>query len=277
MAVKKALTIAGSDSGGGAGIQADLKTFQELEVYGMSALTAITAQNTTGVQSVFPMQADAVAKQMESIGNDMGTDALKTGMLFDAEIIKTVAGQIRRFQWTKVVVDPVMIAKGGASLLQDSAIAALKEHLMPLAHVITPNIPEAEAIAGMRISSLADRKDTARQLFAMGAKYVVIKGGHDAGRPDAAADLLFDGSSFEVFEGRRVNTANTHGTGCTFSAAITAGLAKGLSVKDSVFLAKEFIQAAIEEDLQIGSGHGPTNHWAYNKRQKAGGIKNGAN
>ncbi|MGD6856954.1 bifunctional hydroxymethylpyrimidine kinase/phosphomethylpyrimidine kinase [Bacillus infantis] len=277
MHIKKALTIAGSDSGGGAGIQADLKTFQELGVYGMSALTAITAQNTTGVQAVFPVTAEAVGKQIESIGSDMGTDALKTGMLFDADIIKAVSAVIRHYRWTKVVVDPVMIAKGGASLLQESAMAALKEHLLPLALIITPNIPEAEAITGMKISSLAERKEAARRLCALGADNVVIKGGHDTGNQEAAADLLFDGNSFDVFEGRRVDTVNTHGTGCTFSAAITAGLAKGLSVKDSVRLGKDFIQAAIEDDLLLGSGHGPTNHWAYNNRQKAEGLAYGAN
>ncbi|WP_366163475.1 bifunctional hydroxymethylpyrimidine kinase/phosphomethylpyrimidine kinase [Bacillus infantis] len=277
MAIKKAMTIAGSDSGGGAGIQADLKTFQELGVYGMSALTAITAQNTTGVQAVFPMTAEAVSKQIESIGSDMGTDALKTGMLFDADIIKAVSDVISHYKWTKLVVDPVMIAKGGASLLQESAMAALKDHLLPLAHIITPNIPEAEAITGMKISTLADRKEAARKLYALGAGNVVIKGGHDAGNPEAAADLLFDGSTFEVFEGRRVDTVNTHGTGCTFSAAITAGLAKGLTVRDSVRLGKDFIQAAIEDDLLIGSGHGPTNHWAYKNRQKAEDLAYGAN
>jgi hydroxymethylpyrimidine/phosphomethylpyrimidine kinase len=277
MTIKKALTIAGSDSGGGAGIQADLKTFQELGVYGMSALTAITAQNTTGVQAVFPMTAEAVSKQIESIGSDMGTDALKTGMLFDADIIKAVSAIISHYKWTKLVVDPVMIAKGGASLLQENAMAALKDHLLPLAHIITPNIPEAEAITGIKISSFADRKDAARRICAMGAGHVVIKGGHDAGNTEAAADLLFDGSSFDVFEGRRVDTVNTHGTGCTFSAAITAGLAKGQDVKNSVRLAKDFIQAAIENDLLIGSGHGPTNHWAYKNKQKAEGLAYGSN
>ncbi len=266
MTVNKALTIAGSDSGGGAGIQADIKTFQELGVFGMSALTAVTAQNTLGVQAVFPMTSEAVIKQIESIGEDLGADALKTGMLFNAEIIAAVSGKIKQYQWTKVVVDPVMIAKGGASLLQQEAIAALKEHLLPLSLIITPNIPEAEVLTGMTIKSMEDKHEAARRLLDLGAKNVVIKGGHDEDT-DQAVDILFDGQGFEYFTTERMATKNTHGTGCTFSAAITAELAKGSSVLDAVTTAKSFIQAAIADDLRIGGGHGPTNHWAYNQRR----------
>lgn len=263
----KALTIAGSDSGGGAGIQADLKTFQELKVYGMSALTAVTAQNTLGVQSVFPMESEAVAKQIQSVGEDIGVDALKTGMLFNAEIIEVVSEKIKQFRWDKVVVDPVMIAKGGASLLQQEAVSAMKEHLLPVCLVITPNIPEAEVLTGMSIKSMDDKKDAARRIQENGAKYVVIKGGHDE-NTNESIDLLFDGTKFDIFSRPRMNTRNTHGTGCTFSAAIAAQLAKGASVYEAVSVAKEFIQAAIEEPLSIGNGHGPTNHWAFNQKYK---------
>ncbi|HLO11030.1 MAG TPA: bifunctional hydroxymethylpyrimidine kinase/phosphomethylpyrimidine kinase [Pseudoneobacillus sp.] len=263
--MKKALTIAGSDSGGGAGIQADLKTFQELEVFGMSALTAVTAQNTLGVQAVYPMSAEAVIKQIESIGEDIGTDALKTGMLFNAEIIQAVSEKINYYQWQKVVVDPVMIAKGGASLLQMEAISALKKYLLPLSMVITPNIPEAEVLTDMTIQSVEDKKEAAKKLHDLGVKNVVIKGGHDENQMEAI-DLLYDGNEFTTFTSKRINTKNTHGTGCTFSAVVTAELAKGLSVHEAVSKAKNFIQAAIEDQLFIGQGHGPTNHWAYRNR-----------
>lgn len=262
----KALTIAGSDSGGGAGIQADLKTFQELKVFGMSALTAVTAQNTLGVQGVFPMEPEAVAKQIQSVGEDIGVDALKTGMLFNAEIIEAVSEKIKQFRWDKVVVDPVMIAKGGASLLQHEAVSAMKEHLLPVCLVVTPNIPEAEVLTGMSIRSMDDKKEAAKRIHEMGAKYVVIKGGHDEDTSNSV-DLLFEGTEFELFSRPRLNTRNTHGTGCTFSAAIAAQLAKGASVYEAVSVAKEFIQAAIEEPLSIGKGHGPTNHWAYNQKR----------
>jgi len=266
--MKKALTIAGSDSGGGAGIQADLKTFQELEVFGMSALTAVTAQNTLGVQAVFPMTAEAVSKQIESIGEDMGTNAVKTGMLFNAEIIKAVSEKIEYYNWQNVVVDPVMIAKGGASLLQNEAISALKQYLLPLAQVITPNIPEAEVLTGMSIRTLEDKQEAAKRLYGLGVKHVVVKGGHDEDR-DVSVDYLYDGREFTSFASPRVPTKNTHGTGCTFSAAVTAELAQGFSVYEAVSKAKHFIQAAIEDQLLIGQGHGPTNHWAYRKRMAA--------
>ncbi|KKB42747.1 Hydroxymethylpyrimidine phosphate kinase ThiD [Bacillus thermotolerans] len=267
MRVSKALTIAGSDSGGGAGIQADLKTFQELGVFGMSALTAVTAQNTLGVHGVYPMTPEAVEAQIEAIGEDMGTDAVKTGMLFSGDIIRAAARQIERYSWSKVVVDPVMIAKGGASLLQEEAIKALKESLLPLAMVITPNIPEAEVITGMEIKSLDDRKKAAEILCQSGVSYAVIKGGH-AGDGEALVDLLYDGQEFTTYTSRRLPTANTHGTGCTFAAAVTAELAKGTEVKQAVETAVQFVHAAIEADMHIGKGYGPTNHWAYNRQRK---------
>ena len=266
--MNRAMTIAGSDSGGGAGIQADLKTFQELKVFGTSALTAVTAQNTLGVQGVFPMNAEAVAAQIQSVGEDIGTNALKTGMLFNAEIIEAVAEKIKQFGWEKVVVDPVMIAKGGASLLQQEAVSALKKHLLPLCLIITPNIPEAEVLTGMTIGSMNEKKEAARRIHALGAKNVIIKGGHDEGTNDSV-DVLFDGKEFVFFSSARIETKNTHGTGCTFSAAITAQLAKGSSVHEAVSVAKEFIQAAIADPLTIGNGHGPTNHWAFNMKKES--------
>ncbi len=264
--MKKALTIAGSDSGGGAGIQADLKTFQELEVFGMSAITAVTAQNTLGVHGVYPMSAEAVVKQIQAVGTDIGVDALKTGMLFNAEIIEAVSEQLKIFKWENVVVDPVMIAKGGASLLLNEAISALKTYLLPLAKVITPNIPEAEVLTGMTIHSLEEKKDAAKRLQELGVNNIVIKGGHDENESESV-DLLFDGKEFYTFSNKRINTKNTHGTGCTFSAALTAELANGKDVYEAIMTAKAFIQAAIEDDLEIGQGHGPTNHWAFQKRK----------
>ncbi|MEG9295355.1 bifunctional hydroxymethylpyrimidine kinase/phosphomethylpyrimidine kinase [Mangrovibacillus sp. Mu-81] len=264
MTVNKALTIAGSDSGGGAGIQADLKTFQELGAYGMSAITAVTAQNTLGVHGVYPVSIEGIVKQIDAIGEDLGTDALKTGMLFSSDVIEAVSERIHHYGWLNVVVDPVMIAKGGAKLLQDEAVRAMKEKLIPLTAVITPNIPEAEVLTDMKIESMDDRRESSRILVEMGAKSVVIKGGHaDDGE---VIDLFYDGASFEELISPRIDTPHTHGTGCTFSAAITAQLANGLSMKAAVVTAKEFIRAAIEDELGIGGGHGPTNHWAYNKR-----------
>jgi hydroxymethylpyrimidine/phosphomethylpyrimidine kinase len=265
MSIRKALTIAGSDSGGGAGIQADLKTFQELGVFGMSALTAVTAQNTLGVQAVYPMTAEAVKQQIQSIGDDMGADAVKTGMLFNAEIIETVAEQIRKYKWTNVIVDPVMIAKGGASLLQQEAISALIRYLLPVAQVVTPNIPEAEVLTQLSIRTENDKKQAAKKLAEFGSRYVLIKGGHEEDT-DESVDLLYDGTDFIVFSGKRIQTRHTHGTGCTFSAAITAALAQGSDIRAAVTKAKRFIQAAVEDQLQIGGGHGPTNHWAYGRQ-----------
>ncbi len=264
MQVAKALTIAGSDSGGGAGVQADLKTFQELDVYGMSAITAVTAQNTLGVQGVYDVSVDGVIEQLNSIGDDLTPNAVKTGMLFSEDIIEATAICIDFYGWKNLVVDPVMIAKGGAKLLQDQAVRALKERLLPLSTVVTPNLPEAEVLADMKIDSEDKKKEAAKAIHGLGADFVVIKGGHDSS--SIVTDILYDGHAFTTFDSNRYETKNTHGTGCTFSAAITAQLAQGKSVPESIKLAKAFIQAAIEDDLHIGAGHGPTNHWAYEKR-----------
>lgn len=262
MHVYKALTIAGSDSGGGAGIQADLKTFQELSVYGMSALTAITAQNTLGVSGIFPLSAEAVAEQIDAVAGDLPPDAIKTGMLFDRKIIACVTEKAQQYGWEKLVVDPVMVAKGGSTLLKPEDIDTVKTHLLPVAYMLTPNIPEAEVLTGLSITSMDERKEAARMLASYGCRFVLLKGGH-ANEAERSIDLLFDGSSFTEFVGKRVVTRHTHGTGCTFSAAITAGLARGKTTCEAVDIAKRFIQAAIEHPLGIGAGHGPTNHWAF--------------
>ncbi|WP_055109306.1 bifunctional hydroxymethylpyrimidine kinase/phosphomethylpyrimidine kinase [Paenibacillus ihumii] len=267
MSIARALTIAGSDSGGGAGIQADLKTFQELDVFGMSAITAITVQNTLGVQGVYPLPPEAAAQQIDAVSTDLGVDALKTGMLFSADMIEAVAGCIREHGWRNVVVDPVMIAKGGAELLLPEAVRAMKQKLLPLALIVTPNIPEAEALSGMSIRSMEDRREAAKRICAFGPAVAVIKGGHDEGG-EQVIDLLYDGASFIELEGRRIQTVHTHGTGCTYSAAIAAGLAKGLPVLEAVQTARDYIQAAIEDSLELGQGHGPTNHWAYRRRRE---------
>ncbi|MGD6780420.1 bifunctional hydroxymethylpyrimidine kinase/phosphomethylpyrimidine kinase [Sutcliffiella horikoshii] len=261
--VAKVLTIAGSDSGGGAGIQADIKTFQELDVYGMSAITALTAQNTLGVQSVYPIPVDMVLEQLHSIATDLKPDALKTGMLFSSVIIESVAAKIQEYGWGNVVVDPVMIAKGGAKLLQEDAIKAIREKLLPLATVTTPNIPEAEVLTEMTLDNMDRRKEAARMLHKLGSSHVVIKGGH--GKGEELIDLVYDGSSFLELKSNRIDTRHTHGTGCTFAAAIASGLAKGSTAEDAILTAKRFIHLAIEVQLGIGSGHGPTNHWAYRK------------
>ncbi|MGM0881247.1 MAG: bifunctional hydroxymethylpyrimidine kinase/phosphomethylpyrimidine kinase [Bacillota bacterium] len=265
MTVYKALTIAGSDCGGGAGIQADLKTFQELGAYGMSVITAVTAQNTLGVQGVYPIESAAISRQLDSIGEDLEPDAIKTGMLFDAEIIRIVAEKVEQYRWRSLVIDPVMVAKGGSPLLRQEALQTLIKFLIPLALVTTPNIPEAEILARMPIRTLSDREEAAKRFIHMGSKYVVIKGGHDT-HADEIVDLVYDGASFVYMESKRVETRHTHGTGCTYSAAVTAQLARGKSVAEAVQTAKSFIQAAIEDQLGIGGGHGPTNHFAYMRR-----------
>lgn len=264
MYVAKALTIAGSDSGGGAGIQADLKTFQELGVFGMSAITVITAQNTLGVQGVYPLTLEAIEAQIDSVLSDIGAEAVKTGMLYSSEIISLVAGKLQEYQVSNLVVDPVMFAKGGTPLLRKEAMNALKKELLPLATVITPNLPEACEIIGIdAIQSQSDMMEAVRRLHAFGPRYVLLKGGHMEGRE--AVDILYDGTGTMMFRSPRIATKNTHGTGCTLASAITAGLAKGQSIRDAVQTAKDFITAAIAHSLDIGEGIGPTNHGAYKK------------
>jgi hydroxymethylpyrimidine/phosphomethylpyrimidine kinase len=251
-----ALTIAGSDSGGGAGIQADLKTFAALGVHGASAITAITAQNTVGVTHIFELPPSLITAQIDAVASDLGVDAAKTGMLSSAEIIEAVAAAVERHGIRLLVVDPVMVAKGGARLLRDEAVGALRSRLLPLAAVITPNIPEAEVLLGRTITSLDQRREAARDLLALGPRAVVVKGGHADGD---AIDVFWDGSALVELIATRIDTPNTHGSGCTFSAAIAARLAAGRQPIDAVRDAKQFITSAIEFGLEIGKGHGPVN------------------
>ena len=256
--IPKAMTIAGSDSGGGAGIQADLKTFAALGVYGTSVLTAITAQNTVGVAGVHEIPVDMVAAQIEAVISDIGADAVKTGMLSSVEIIETVARELAHFRVDKLVVDPVMVAKSGDRLLREDAVGAMRRSLLPLASVVTPNIPEAETLTDISIESGEDARRAADKLVSMGAKAVVIKGGHLAGPP---VDLFYDGREFREFSARRIETRNTHGTGCTFASAIAAGLARGMEMVEAVAAAKEYVTEAIRCSLDLGQGHGPLNHF----------------
>ncbi|MGO4887152.1 bifunctional hydroxymethylpyrimidine kinase/phosphomethylpyrimidine kinase [Anaerobacillus sp. MEB173] len=269
MAIAKALTIAGSDCGGGAGIQADLKTFQERDVFGMSVITALTAQNTLGVHGVYPQSLEAIEAQIDAVLSDIGADAIKTGMLFSTDIIRLVSRKLKQYDGKNIVIDPVMIAKGGAPLLQKEATEALINELLPLATVITPNLPEAsEILGGIEITTIKQMEEVAREIQALGPNYVVLKGGHLEG--EDAIDVLYDGSEILHLPTKRIETSHTHGTGCTFAAAITAELAKGQKITDAVQVAKAFITEAISDSLNIGGGIGPTNHSAYRmKREKA--------
>ncbi len=251
------MTIAGSDSGGGAGIQADLKTFFALGVYGTSCITAITAQNTVGVTAVHEVPTDVIAAQVDAVVNDIGVDAVKTGMLSSAEIITIVADRVRHWGLDRLVVDPVMVAKSGDRLLRENAVQALVRELLPLAGVLTPNMPEAEVLVGMTLRDDASIREAARRIVDLGPRTVVMKGGH---RQGAAVDLLFDGRDFTAFESERFDTPNTHGTGCTFSAAIAAGLARGHSIPEAVGEAKRYVSEAIRRSEPLGAGHGPVAH-----------------
>jgi hydroxymethylpyrimidine/phosphomethylpyrimidine kinase len=260
--MKKALTIAGSDSGGGAGIQADLKTFAACGVYGMSVLTAITAQNTVGVQGVFELPADFVGQQIDSVMDDIGADAVKTGMLSSAEIIRVVAEKVRRYGVQKLVVDPVMVAKSGDLLLRPEAREALVEELFPLAHVVTPNLHEAGVLTGKVIRTVEEMLEAAKALHEMGPRYVVVKGGHLPDGTDSL-DILYDGKTVREFTAPRIETGNTHGTGCTFASAIAAGLARGRDAEQAVAEAKAYLTGALRAgaNQQIGHGYGPVAHF----------------
>jgi hydroxymethylpyrimidine/phosphomethylpyrimidine kinase len=261
------MTIAGSDSGGGAGIQADLKTFQALGVYGASALTAITAQNTVGITAVHEIPTSVIAAQIDAVIDDIGVDAVKTGMLSTAEIISTVADRLRHWGVLNVVVDPVMVAKSGDRLLREDAVAALKRDLLPLALVVTPNLPEAAVLVGRTVESETDIRSAARALVDLGPRAVVVKGGHRAGD---AVDVLFDGVEFHELRAARVNTPNTHGTGCTLSAAIAAELALGRDLVEAVKLAKRYVDEAIRRSQPLGRGHGPVAHdWLLSRASLA--------
>ena len=259
--VPRALTIAGSDSGGGAGIQADLKTFAVMGVHGMSAITSITAQNTVEVRAIHDIPPDIVVAQIEAVADDIGVDAAKTGMLSNRGIIEAIIKPLDRYGFP-LVVDPVMIAKSGAKLLRDDAIESMVKHLIPRASVVTPNRPEAERITGIKIVSLDDAREAARVIVEeYGARAAVVKGGHMEG--EYSIDILYYNGEYREYKMPRVMKNTTHGTGCAFSAAIAAGLAKGRSIPEAVDVAKRFITMAIEYGLEIGGGHGPVNPVAW--------------
>jgi hydroxymethylpyrimidine/phosphomethylpyrimidine kinase len=258
MQLPRALTIAGSDSGGGAGIQADLKTFSAFRVFGMSVITAVTAQNSMGVQAVENLPPAFVIQELRSVLSDFGADAAKCGMLSTAPIIEAVAAGLAEHPVDKLVVDPVMVAKSGDALLQPEARAALISRILPLALVVTPNLPEAEALAGMPVTTPEEMEEAARRIHRLGPRNVLVKGGH---LKDDAVDVLWDGRALTVFSGPRIESTNTHGTGCTLSAAITAGLARGQALGEAVREAKAYVTAAIREGFRAGRGVGQLRHF----------------
>ena len=264
--MKHLLTIAGSDSSGGAGIQADLKTFAALGTYGMSVITAVTAQNTCGVTMVQNIDEKVVEAQINAVFDDIRVDAVKIGMVSDKQIIKTIAARLRFYKPAIIVVDPVMVSKSGYRLLDPDACETLIKELLPIATLVTPNLPEAAVIVGYDVTNKEDMRKAARDIIALGAKSVLMKGGH---LQDSADDLLYDGNEEIWFTGERINTKNTHGTGCTLSSALAANLALGSSLSDAVRISKDYISLAISNALDIGSGCGPTHHFV-NLYRKAG-------
>ncbi len=256
MKIPRALTIAGSDSGGGAGIQADLKTFAALGVHGMSAITSITAQNTVEVTMIHDVPVELIVEQIRVVVRDIGVDAVKTGMLHTSEIIEAVASEVSKLD-APLVVDPVMIAKSGAPLLEKEAMKTLIEELIPKAFVLTPNAKEAEALTGIKVADLDSQKEAARKIADLGVEAVVVKGGHIPG--SKVVDVLYYDGEFRFYESERIDSENTHGTGCTFASAIAAELAKGHEVFEAVEVAKQFVSDAIRYGLSIGRGHGPVN------------------
>ena len=264
-----ALTIAGSDSSGGAGIQADVKTFAAFGVYGTSAITAVTAQNTNGVTAWEPVSTELVIAQIETVASDIPPNAVKTGMLATAAIVEAVAATVEELELPNLVVDPVMVAKGGSRLLRDDAVAAVVAELLPRAEVVTPNIPEAEALVGFPIRTLDEMREAARRIRKLGPRVVILKGGHlppsgsdlDVRSGEEIIDVVASARMEFDVRGPRIVTRHTHGTGCTFAAAITAALALGQPVEQAIRGARDFIEGAIRSAPQIGSGHGPLNHF----------------
>lgn len=263
MILKQVLTIAGSDSGGGAGIQADIKAMSANGVFAMSVITAITAQNTEEVTDVFELPTSIIAAQIDAVFDDFDVAAVKTGMLSSSEIVSTVAKMLKPQKVANLVVDPVMISKSGHALLKPDAIEAVKRDLIPLALVITPNIHEAQQLSEVEIKTLADARQAAKVMYKLGCRSVLIKGGHLLA--DQGTDLLYDGKFFEVFKGEFINTPHTHGTGCTYASAIAAHLALGKSLSEAVKAAKTYVTEAIRHSLAIGHGKGPTNHFYFLK------------
>jgi len=275
--MRTALTIAGSDSGGGAGIQADLKTFAALGVYGTCAITAVTAQNTIGVTASATLEADLVTAQIEAVAGDITIHATKIGMLATSAIVEAVVAAIEEVELPLVVADPVMLAKSGQRLLDEDGVQALRTELLPLVRVVTPNLPEAEALTGRRIQSLADARDAARRIQDMGARAVLLKGGHSSfpPHPDVIVDLLLDDDRFHEFRTPRIETNNTHGTGCTLASAVAAHLALDHSLPDAVERAQQYVAGAIAHALAIGHGHGPLHHfWMGNRADRESQIAN---
>lgn len=258
--IPRALTIAGSDSGGCAGIQADLKTFGALGVHGMSAVTAITAQDTCRVHEAYVLPAHLVSLQIEAVVEDIGVDAVKTGMLSSAAIIAAVAESVGRLQLRTLVVDPVMVSTGGDPLIQQDAVEVLKALLLPLALAVTPNLHEAAFLVGRNLSTEEEIRRAAEEIHSMGPANVIIKGGHSLDK-ERATDLLYDGAAFHCFSGPRFKTKNTHGSGCTFAAALTAFLARGMDVPTALTEVKTYISEAIRHSLSLGHGHGPLGHY----------------
>jgi hydroxymethylpyrimidine/phosphomethylpyrimidine kinase len=252
------MTIAGSDPSAGAGIQADLKTFAAMGVYGTSVITAITVQNTSGVHRIQETPPELVAAQIDAVLGDIGADAVKTGMLASAEIVEVVARKMRQYSLSNLVVDPVMRASSGQALLPEDALAALRERLLPLALVVTPNLDEAAALTGEEVRDFQGMREAAARIAAMGARNVVVTGGHLEG---PAVDLLFDGREYHELSAPRVDTTNTHGAGCTFASAIAASLAKGLDVRRAVITAKAFVTKAMQQSFQVGTGRAPVHHF----------------
>ena len=259
--IKQVLTIAGSDSGGGAGIQADLKTMSAHGVFGLSVITSITAQNTKEVTAVHDLPQTIIAAQLEAVFSDFTISAVKTGMLSTANIVSTVSQMLSQYQISNLIVDPVMVSKSGHTLLQDDAIDALKTKLLPLALIVTPNIHEAELLANMKIRTLPDARHACKTIHKLGCQHVLLKGGHLLEKP--AMDLLYDGRFFKMYPGDFIESSTTHGTGCTYASAIAANLARGLALSEAIDAAKRYITSAIRHGLAIGHGHGPTNHFYF--------------
>ena len=256
--MKRALSIAGSDCSGGAGIQADLKTFSAHGVYGMCVIVSVVAENTGRVIGIQDVSPDMIGKQIDAVFEDIAVDAVKVGMLSTPDCMDEVVAKLKYYRPANIVIDPVMYAKNGCPLMEPAAIKTLIGTVIPLADVLTPNIPEAEKIAGGRIKTVADMEEAAKAIYTMGCRAIVVKGGHGSGR---AVDVLFDGKEFCHFETARINTKNTHGTGCTFSSAVASQLARGMDLRQAVQKAKAYVTMAIEHSLDIGKGYGPTHHF----------------
>lgn len=259
--MKQVLTIAGSDSGGGAGVQADIKAMSANGTFAMSVITSITAQNTQGVTAIYNIPESIIEAQLKTIFDDFDVSAVKTGMLSTSSITTTIVRQLSRHKDPFLIVDPVMVSKSGHTLLEADAIDTLKSELLPLAFLVTPNIQEAELLSGIQIRSLPEARQAAKSIQKMGCRYVLLKGGHLLERP--ATDLLYDGRFFRMYEGEFIQTPHTHGTGCTYASAITAQLARGKDLTEAITIAKTYLTNAIRHSLPLGHGHGPTNHFFF--------------